>query len=86
MGNKSIKLTKEQILSVQSSDKDIEAGRLISLKQLDSEDRTWLSEEQKNELDKRLNEYQNGTGKTYTWNETIAMAKQALAEQKNKRK
>jgi len=47
MRNKNIKLTNEQILSLQLSDKDIEAGRLISLKELDNEDRTWLSEQRK---------------------------------------
>ncbi len=44
-----------------------------------------LSEEQKIELDKRSHDYQNGIGRTYTWDETVAMAKQKLNERKNSR-
>ncbi len=42
-----------------------------------------LSAAQKKELDRRLNDHENGIGKTYTWDETILMAEQALAERKN---
>lgn len=83
MKNKSIEPTKEQIQALRSSDKDIKAGRLIPLEQLDNNDREWLSEEQKIELDKRLNEYQNGIGRNFSWEETVAMAKQALLNHKN---
>jgi len=38
----------------------------------------------KRELDKRYSDHQNGIGKTYSWDETIAMAKQSLTEKKNK--
>ncbi len=67
-----VKLTEEQILMLQLSDKDIEAGRLISQEMLD-------------ELDRRLLDHQNGIGRTYTWEETITMADQALAERKKNR-
>lgn len=84
---KKIQLTKEQILMLQQSDKDIEAGKLISQEQLDERDFNWLkggkfSAEQKAELDRRLYEYENGIGRTYTWKETVAMAKQKLRERK----
>jgi putative addiction module component (TIGR02574 family) len=42
-----------------------------------------LSASQKKELDRRLHDHENGIGKTYTWDETILMAEQALAERKN---
>ncbi|MDB4922614.1 hypothetical protein [Mucilaginibacter sp.] len=42
-----------------------------------------LSVAQKEELDKRLIDSQNGVGKTYTWDETIAIVEQALKERKN---
>ena len=42
-----------------------------------------LSPEQKNELDRRFMDYQNGTSKTFSWDETIAIAKQTLIDRKN---
>jgi len=50
----------------------------------DSDDDYKLSAAQKKELDRRLSDYENGIGKTYTWDETLAMAEQALAERKAK--
>jgi Putative addiction module component len=44
-----------------------------------------FSEDQKKELDRRYDDYMNGIGKTYTWNETVAMARQALADRKNQK-
>lgn len=37
-----------------------------------------LTEEQKAELDKRMAEHENGIGRTYTWEETLAMARNAV--------
>jgi len=42
IGTETVKLTEEQILMLQLSDKDIEAGRLISQEQLDKNDLQWL--------------------------------------------
>jgi len=39
-----VNLSDEQILMLQLSDRDIEAGRLISQEQLDKEDLEWLQE------------------------------------------
>ncbi len=39
----------------------------------------FLSPAQKKELDNRLDDYKNGRGKNYTWEETIALMDQALA-------
>jgi hypothetical protein len=33
--------------------------------------------DQKKELDRRYNDYQNGIGKTYTWEETLAITDKA---------
>ena len=81
-----VQLSEKQILMLRFSDDDIDSGRLIPQAALDKKDQEWLSEQQKNELDRRLNSYQNGIGKNYTWDETVAMSKRALAERKNKRK
>ncbi len=38
-----------------------------------------LSPAQKKELDNRLDDYKNGRGNNYTWEETVALMDQALA-------
>jgi len=40
--NNAVKLTEEQILILQLSDKDIEAGKLISQEESDKNDLEWL--------------------------------------------
>ena len=46
MENKDIiKLTENQILALQSSDRDIETDRLISQEQLDKNDLEWMKEQ-----------------------------------------
>lgn len=42
-----------------------------------------LSDEQKKKLDRRHDEYVNGIGETYNWDETVAAARQQFAEGKN---
>jgi len=41
-----------------------------------------LTAEQKKELDRRYDDYQNGIGKTYTRQEAIAITDKALADRK----
>ncbi|WP_428328576.1 hypothetical protein [Mucilaginibacter sp.] len=41
-----------------------------------------LSTEQKKELDKRADDHKLGIGKIFTWDETVAIAQQALADRK----
>ena len=41
-----------------------------------------FSKEQQAELDRRLNDYENGTTQTFTWNETVAFTDKALADRK----
>jgi putative addiction module component (TIGR02574 family) len=41
-----------------------------------------LTAEQKKELDRRYDDYQNGIGKTYTREEAIAITDKALADRK----
>jgi len=43
-----------------------------------------LTSAQKKELDRRYADHQNGIGRTYSWDETVAMAKQSLLDKKNK--
>jgi hypothetical protein len=38
-----------------------------------------LSSAQKKELDKRASDHKNGIGRTYTWEETVAIAKQPIS-------
>jgi putative addiction module component (TIGR02574 family) len=66
-----------------AEDKKLKA--IYTLLQDDIDDDYQLTEEQKIELDRRSYEYQNGIGKTYTWDETVAMAKQKLKERKSSR-
>jgi hypothetical protein len=40
--NRTVKLSEEQVLMLQLSDKDIETGKLISQEQLDKNDLEWL--------------------------------------------
>jgi len=42
INNEAVKLTEEQVLMLELSDKDIEAGRIISQEQLDKNDLEWL--------------------------------------------
>jgi len=41
-----------------------------------------FSEDQKKELDRRYNDYQNGIGKTYSREEVVAITDKALADRK----
>jgi putative addiction module component (TIGR02574 family) len=49
---------------------------------LEIEDAHQLSEAQQAELDRRYTDYQNGVGKTFTWEETVAFMDNALIKQK----
>ena len=62
-------------------DKKLKA--IYTLLQDDINDGYQLTEEQKAELDRRSLEYQNGIGRNYTWEETVAMAKKAVKDRKN---
>ncbi|MDN3580224.1 addiction module protein [Mucilaginibacter flavus] len=39
-----------------------------------------LTKVQRDELDRRYHDHQNGVGQSYTWEETLAMAKQAVVK------
>jgi len=41
--------------------------------------------EQKKELDRRHEDFVNGVGKTYTWEETVAMAEERFLERRNQK-
>lgn len=66
-----------------AEDKKLRA--IYTLLEGDIKDEFALTPEQKNELDRRYNDYINGTGETYTWEETASMARQTLADRKAKK-
>jgi putative addiction module component (TIGR02574 family) len=66
-----------------AEDKKLKA--IYTLVENDIADEFELTAEQKKELDRRYDDYMNGVGETYTWEETVAMARQALADRKNKK-
>lgn len=55
---------------------------IYTLLESDLESDYRLSTTQKKELDRRLRDHKNGIGKTFTWDETVAMADQALKARK----
>lgn len=63
-----------------AEDKKLKA--IYTLLQDDIDDGYQLTEEQKAELDRRLHDHQNGIGRTYTWDETVAMIDQELLKRK----
>ena len=65
-----------------AEDKKLKA--IFTLVQDDINGEYTLSKSQKNELDKRLSDHENGIGRTYTWEETIANAERVLAERRQK--
>ncbi|RYZ93670.1 MAG: hypothetical protein EOP47_29335 [Sphingobacteriaceae bacterium] len=56
-----------------AEDKKLKA--IYTLLQNDLSDEYELSDEQKTELDRRLSNHEQGIGKSYTWEETIIIAK-----------
>jgi putative addiction module component (TIGR02574 family) len=64
-----------------AEDKKLKA--IYTLLQDDIDDGYQLTEEQKAELDRRLHDYKNGIGRTYSWEETTAIIDQALLNRKN---
>ena len=63
-----------------AEDKKLKA--IFTLLEDDLTDDYQLNAAQKIELDKRYSDHQNGIGRTYTWEETVAIAEQALIEHK----
>jgi hypothetical protein len=59
-----------------AEDKKLKA--IFTLIENDITDDYQLSISQKEELDKRLSDHENGIGRTFTWEETVAMAEQGL--------
>ncbi|MES2377222.1 MAG: addiction module protein [Bacteroidota bacterium] len=64
-----------------AEDKKLKA--IYTLLEDDDLDGHSLSAAQKKELDRRFDNLQKGISKTYTWEETVVMAEQALADSKN---
>ena len=76
---------KQQLHDYIDSAEDKKLKAIYALLEDDISESYQLTEDQKQELDRRYDDYMSGIGKTYTWDETVAMARQALADRKNKK-
>lgn len=56
---------------------------IYTLLENDLPDNVGLTDVQKEELDRRYADHTNGIGRTYTWDETVAMTRQAAIERKS---
>ena len=65
-----------------AEDKKLKA--IFTMLENEISDEHQLSPAQKQELDKIYSDHQNGIGRTYTWDETLAIAEQALIDRKGK--
>jgi hypothetical protein len=74
---------RQQLHDYIDSAEDKKLKALYTLLEGDINDEFNLTVEQKKELDRRYDDYMNGVGETYTWEETVAMAEQALAKRKS---
>jgi putative addiction module component (TIGR02574 family) len=63
-----------------AEDKKLKA--IYTLVESDINEEFMFSDEQKKELDRRYDDYQNGIGKTYTWEEAVAITDKALADRR----
>ena len=73
---------RQQLHDYIDSAEDKKLKAIYTLLEDDLSDDYQLSIAQKEELDKRYNDHQNGVGRTYSWDETIAIAELALKERK----
>jgi hypothetical protein len=79
----SITQLKQQLHDYIDSAEDKKLKAIYTLLENDITDKFPLTVAQRKELDRRYDNYVAGVGKTYTWEETVTMADQALAERKN---
>jgi hypothetical protein len=63
-----------------AEDKKLKA--IYTLLENDVADEFMFTAEQEKELDRRYDNYIDGIGETYTWEETVAMTEKALADRK----
>ncbi len=71
---------RQQLHSYIDSAEEKKLKAIYTLLEAELTDDYKLTEEQKAELDQRFENHQNGLGRTYTWEETVAMARQAATE------
>ena len=64
-----------------AEDKKLKA--IYTLLQDDIDSENYLTKEHMAELDRRLEDYHNGKGKTYTWEETVAHINEQLLKYKS---
>ena len=73
---------RQQLHNYIDSAEDKKLKAIYTLLESDISEDYKLSTVQKEELDKRFSDHQNGIGRTFKWDETVAIAEQALAERK----
>jgi hypothetical protein len=73
---------KQQLHDYIDSAEDKKLKAIYTLVEDDLTDEFALTAGQKKELDRRYDNYQNGIGKTYTWEEAVAITDKALADMK----
>ena len=73
---------KQQLHNYIDTAEDKKLKAIYTLLQDDIGEDYKFTKEQKAELDRRFNDYQSGIGKTFTWEETVAITDKALANRK----
>lgn len=73
---------RQQLHEYIESAEDKKLKAIYTLVENDINEEFMFSDEQKKELDRRYDNYQNGIGKTYTWEEAVAITDKALAGRK----
>ena len=73
---------RQQLHDYIDSAEDKKLKAIYTLLESDIADESKLSLEQKEELDKRFSDHQQGIGRAFNWEETVAIASQALADRK----
>lgn len=71
---------KQQLHDYIDHAEEIKLKAIYTLVEDEIEDNYSLTEEQKEELDRRYNDYKNGVGSQYTWDEVIKLSDKALVE------
>ncbi len=73
---------RQQLHEYIDSAEDKKLKAIYTLVANDINEESMLTDSQKEELDRRYDNYQKGIGKMYTWDEAIAITDKALADRK----